>query len=285
MLWSFNDTPEHPIVPPKKHINRSGERFSYNEGTRPKTRPEGNVEIKKEKSYWFEVSTRDKHITLQTSQNDEEVTAYTIKLDTKTGELLIADTNDNSIHLNSLTRQMTLTALDVNVEANLWVRGNVNVNNNFKIAADSGNTWVGGGLAVDGNEVVDGDITTKSDHYTLGTSTVRGNSFIDGNQNIGQNQNVSKTLTCGALVITGPFSALGSASFGGGGGGAGTTFDDRGALSTNQPAAIQSTLAVSEDVTVAGNSDVGGDSNVGRNSTVGGNLTNSGNREVSGNQK
>lgn len=57
--------------------------------------------------YSLEVSTHGKHITLHTTQADGEPFEYTIQLDTKNGKFLIADNDNNSIHLDSAERIIT----------------------------------------------------------------------------------------------------------------------------------------------------------------------------------
>lgn len=57
-------------------------------------------------SYWFEVSTRNKHITLQTSKSDGEPFSYTIKIDTRRGIVDIKDDVGNSWQLNSASGEI-----------------------------------------------------------------------------------------------------------------------------------------------------------------------------------
>lgn len=247
VTWQYNNTPKdlqdagHLGVIKKRKKPKKKE-YTGKGGRMPSDTvfqfPKDNIDDAKSRTYWFEVSTRDKHILLQTSDNDEELTIYQIKLDTKKGILSIRDKQRNSIVIDSVPRQITLTALDVNIEANLFVRGNVNVNDVMKVDASNGNTWIGGGAKVDGNALVDGDITTLSDLYSKGMS------FLNGMVSMGDNANVAKTLTCGAIIVTGPFSALGMAAFGGGGGSPGTVFSESGAIKSEEPADFANSVSV-----------------------------------------
>lgn len=70
--------------------------------------PKGINTYEKDSSYWFEISTREKYIQLHTSKNDNELFEYDIKLDTKDGNLKIADDIENSISIDSKNRLITI---------------------------------------------------------------------------------------------------------------------------------------------------------------------------------
>lgn len=53
-------------------------------------------------TYYLEVSTHDKHITLRTSQKNSEKTRYTIQINTGNGDLTVEDDVGNQIYIESL---------------------------------------------------------------------------------------------------------------------------------------------------------------------------------------
>lgn len=106
--------------------------------------------INKENSYWFEISTIDKHIILKTSDNDQEKAKYLIKIDTKNGILTIEDNKDNKIHLDSVNgklyiksrEEFNIESKNINIKANkIKIQSeentidskNTNINNKTKV--------------------------------------------------------------------------------------------------------------------------------------------------------
>ena len=71
--------------------------------------PSGLAPYDNDSSYWFEVNTADKTITLHTSDNDGEVVKYDIELDTRNGTLEIKDDLGNNIFLESVEGRLTTT--------------------------------------------------------------------------------------------------------------------------------------------------------------------------------
>ena len=65
------------------------------------TKDEGDVTIGPANSYWFEMSTHRKNITLMTSQSDGEKHLYTIQVDTAGSKVIITDESDNCFEIDS----------------------------------------------------------------------------------------------------------------------------------------------------------------------------------------
>lgn len=68
--------------------------------------------ITPENSYWAEMSTQHKHITLSTSKSNGEAFKYTIQIDTSGSRLTICDDANNFIELNSPEKRITLNNTD-----------------------------------------------------------------------------------------------------------------------------------------------------------------------------
>lgn len=64
----------------------------------------------KTSSYWLEVSTKEKHIHLHTSDSDNEPFTYDVIIDTKRGNLSINDSNGNLIELDSPSDTINIKA-------------------------------------------------------------------------------------------------------------------------------------------------------------------------------
>lgn len=72
------------------------------------TQDEKETDITPENSYWVEVSTHRKHITLMTSLSDGERNKYTIQIDTDKSKLLITDDEDNYFEIDTPAKKMTM---------------------------------------------------------------------------------------------------------------------------------------------------------------------------------
>lgn len=67
---------------------------------------EGNIEaLTPENSYYVEVSTHNKSVTLATNKSDGEPYAFTVQINTKEGGVVITDDADNFIQLESSERK------------------------------------------------------------------------------------------------------------------------------------------------------------------------------------
>lgn len=119
----------------------------------------------KNKSYWIEVSTRDKHIHLHTSTSDGEPFEYDIILDTGAGTFSVADSAGNNIALDS--RAGTLVANIVNhIEATVpTATWNADVTINGKLVVRD--TVQAGGNINSSGEIIDSTGKSMSDTRTV----------------------------------------------------------------------------------------------------------------------
>lgn len=76
------------------------------------TKDESVRKLTPDNSYWIEVSTHRKNITLSTTTINEEPYAYKIQLNTKDGALVIADDAGNLFELDSSKNKFTLKNAD-----------------------------------------------------------------------------------------------------------------------------------------------------------------------------
>jgi hypothetical protein len=63
-------------------------------------------------SYWYEVSTKDKHIWLKTTKSDGEPFEYDVKIDTRKGYVEIKDDVGNYYILDSPSNTVTINAIE-----------------------------------------------------------------------------------------------------------------------------------------------------------------------------
>lgn len=107
--------------------------------------PKGLKPFDKSSSYWLEVSTRDKHVHLHTSNSDGEPYIYDVIVNTKTGYIHLKDNVGNSIELNSHSGSVNLKAVaSINLSAPAV---NINANtitNNAPTVINKGNVQTSG---------------------------------------------------------------------------------------------------------------------------------------------
>lgn len=157
--------------------------------------PGGMVAFDKETSYWFEISTEDKHVKLHTSKNDGEPFEYDITLDTGNGKLLIDDNIGNSIELNSA--ENTITAI---ANSHILLKAPL-------VTIEAELTHITGNCKIDGYLVVEKKTTT-------GSLTVVSDSAIGGNELVSGNSEIHGELTTSSAVVNGKLTA-GSVNAGG----------------------------------------------------------------------
>ncbi len=142
--------------------------------------PSGVKPYDKNSSYWFEISTREKHIHLHTSKNDNEPFEYDLNIDTKIGNLSITDDIQNSITIDSKNRIITINhtsgnkiqITDNDISMTNQSGSNINMNggditincnnlvfNTSTTTINSGNTQLNGGAVSANGEDLNTDIT------------------------------------------------------------------------------------------------------------------------------
>lgn len=115
--------------------------------------PSGQKEFNKDTSYWFEIDTLTKAITLHTSKNNGEPFSYDIKLDTRNGNFSIKDNVGNSVGLDSKNSQITVESLE---KISVKNKGGDSIN------ISSGNVTVkSSSISIEGNLTVKGNISAS----------------------------------------------------------------------------------------------------------------------------
>lgn len=106
LLWQFGDTDKYYWTPTGFDDNvRRKETFIFRLSN---TDDEADKTITPENSYWFEMSTHRKQITLSTSKSANEPFAYTIQVDADAGRVTICDDANNFIELSSAEKKIIL---------------------------------------------------------------------------------------------------------------------------------------------------------------------------------
>lgn len=100
----------------------------------------------KDTSYWFEVDTINKKITLKTNDNDGEAAAYDIVINTKDGKIEIKDNKDNLIKYSSVEGE-----LFADFKTKIWLKAGDEIILDAPKITCTGTLSVGGGLLVNGD--------------------------------------------------------------------------------------------------------------------------------------
>lgn len=110
LLWQFGDTDKYYWTPTGFDDNvRRKETFIFRLSN---TDDETDKTITPDNSYWFEMSTHRKQITLSTSKSAGEAYGYTVQIDTDAGRVTICDDANNFIELSSADKKITLCNAD-----------------------------------------------------------------------------------------------------------------------------------------------------------------------------
>ena len=121
----------------------------------------GMTPYDKNKSYWLEVSTRDKHIHLHTTTSDGEPFEYDIKLDTGAGTFSVSDSAGNGVVLDSAAGTLVANInshAEVTVPTATW-NADVTINGTLKVSG----TINAGGNITGAAEVIDSTGKSMSD--------------------------------------------------------------------------------------------------------------------------
>lgn len=110
LLWQYADSDKYYWTP-----------TGFDEGYRRKesvvfrvsnSNDESDTTVSPDNSYWVEISTIDKHLTISTSKNDGEEFQYTMQIDTKNSRFTLCDDADNFIELLSPEKKITVCNAD-----------------------------------------------------------------------------------------------------------------------------------------------------------------------------
>jgi acetyltransferase-like isoleucine patch superfamily enzyme len=232
----------------------------------------------KDKTYWFEVSTKEKHIILQTADNNGEVARYKIKIDTKKGFFTIADNHANYIQIDSVkkiievgTNTFVVNAPESffkgNVTIDEWalVHGNIRGQKSAYIQKDG---VIGHDLRVGHNGSIGNDLTVGDD------------TDIGGNCSVGGKIKARLSITAGTLLSG--LSAIIKTSMSAGTGSFESSME-AGGLVKGGSIESNSTVSATGDVTSGGEVSATGDVTSGGNVTSVGNVTSGGEVTATGN--
>ena len=141
--------------------------------------PDFKQKLDDSNTYNLTVSTRDKHITLKTPDNDGEFTTYEISLNTKDGTLTIVDGKENMVKLDSQADRLTVkTNVDVYIDTpDTYVTGNVWIDGTLDVKKD---TSLHSNLTVDKDTSISGSLSVGSSASVGGSLSVGGSGKFGG---------------------------------------------------------------------------------------------------------
>lgn len=142
--------------------------------------PNGINSYDKNSSYWFEISTREKHVHLHTSKNDEEPFEYDLRINTREGNLVITDDINDNITIDSKNRIITINHASGN---------KIEINDN-----DITMTNVGGSVI----SMTGGDITINCSNlnFNVSNATITGSNIqLNGGSVTANGEDLNTDLT------------------------------------------------------------------------------------------
>lgn len=125
------------------------------------TRDEGDINITPDNSYWFEVSTHRKNITLMTSTSDGEQHKYTAQIDTNGSRLIVTDEIDNCVEIDSNAKKVSLRNAG---GASVTLTGPdiaINAPGNISIKAGGSTSIASPAVRIDGDTKLTGLLTSN----------------------------------------------------------------------------------------------------------------------------
>lgn len=135
--------------------------------------PDGLTAFDKSSSYWFEISTKNKNITVKTTKSNNEPYEYTINLDTQNGNLVIQDDIGNIITFDSPSA--TISAVNSH-GASISMSGDnldIYIPGTIKVTSGGSSTW----------DASDFTLTSQQ-------NTANGTTDVNGVTNLNQGMNV-----------------------------------------------------------------------------------------------
>ena len=164
-------------------------------------------------TYYFEVSTHQKLITLHTSKSDGEPFAYTIQLNTKTGAFAVTDDIGNYYSLDSTNER-----IEFKNSQGSWI--DMNKQNVIITAPDSITFKAGKNIIMNAGTAIN---STAGQSITMNTTTIvtQANTTTNTvpNTSFSGNVSIGKTMTSNGLNVNagggGGFNVSGSGQFSG----------------------------------------------------------------------
>lgn len=140
------------------------------------TKEESTKSLTPENTYYFEIDTHNKLVTLSTAKSDGEEFDYTIQINAKDGKIVITDDINNFILLNSREKQLLLENADgsrVNiVKKSITMDATDSVTINTKQFTVNGKTDINGSTNINGATSIKGSLTNNGTN--VGSSHTHG---------------------------------------------------------------------------------------------------------------
>ena len=150
-----------------------------------------------ESTYFIEISTHKKLITLHTSENDGELTTYDIQLNTKDGYFVLVDGLGNVFRINSKEESFLMQNTSGNFVLLEKDDLTINLNGKMLVSAAGGYTLQAPTIDETGERTLNGNETT------VGTTTT-------GGLNIGGNGGSGSATISGSINASGPINSASS---------------------------------------------------------------------------
>lgn len=167
ILWQFGDTDKYYWTP--TGFDDNVRRLETLIARISNTTDESDKTITPANSYWFEMSSHTKQITLATSKSNGEAFAYTIQVDTAGSRVTITDDTNNFIELSSSDNKITLHNADEThvvldkTNMTLTAKDNITVTCKNYIVKSATTTITSGSTSIEG-----GTATMKGTYNVLG---------------------------------------------------------------------------------------------------------------------
>lgn len=166
MLYKFADDDQfYWKTTELSQANRAKETIVIAAANKPK---KDKVKLDATNSYFMEMCTRTKQVTLRTNKNDGEPYSYLVQVNTKTGAVIIEDDVGNLIQLDSSENTITFTSA---AGSEAVLNENITFNTKGNILGKAGGTitWEAGGAV---NIKAKGAYNVQSASYIIASSNV-----------------------------------------------------------------------------------------------------------------
>lgn len=129
------------------------------------TKDESTKKLTPQNSYYFEIDTHNKLVTMSTSKADDEPFGYVVQINAKDGKLVITDDTNNYIMLDSREKRWIIenvdgSKVDINKRVvDIFTGDSVNIKTN-SFTVDANTARIDATTTIDGQTTVNGDVST-----------------------------------------------------------------------------------------------------------------------------
>lgn len=187
--------------------------------------PNENTNAGSDSTYFLEISTHLKRITLHTSKANKEPFAYDIQINTGDGKIVITDDADNYLVLDSKEKIIEMKNSDNSFISINKMDITINATENLILSAGKGITQNAGTTIESSasNSISSKSPSISNDAATIsmggnlatsggsfggsGDAKIAGNMNLDGKMDVQQGMNVGQTLTADKVVSSQPIEA------------------------------------------------------------------------------